>query len=227
MELTSLEPRRKGLTQLYLDGGARPKLDTEVVLLARLQPGDVLSEEELQELVERSDARRAQEKALYLLEHRSPQQAGADGENRPHGCLPGGGPGRGGTTWRKSAWWTDRAFAETLRPGAVPAEALRRPACARSSPARALAGTSSTRCWSSTRTWTRPLGRNIALVLGAALSHLAGGREGPPPGGGGLAAAGVLLRAGAPPSWAGWIRNKREAGRQSGFFFVRMGKSLD
>ena len=27
-------------------------------------------------------------------------------------------------------------------------------------------------------------------------------------------------------SWAGWIRNKREAGRQSGFFFVRMGKSL-
>ena len=33
--------------------------------------GDILSEEELQELVERSDARRAQEKALYLLEHRS------------------------------------------------------------------------------------------------------------------------------------------------------------
>ena len=71
MELTSLEPRRKGLTQLYLDGEPGPKLDTEVVLLARLQPGDVLSEEELQQLVERSDARRAQEKALYLLEHRS------------------------------------------------------------------------------------------------------------------------------------------------------------
>ena len=71
MELTSLEPRRKGLTQLYLDGEPGPKLDTEVVLLARLQPGDILSEEELQELVERSDARRAQEKALYLLEHRS------------------------------------------------------------------------------------------------------------------------------------------------------------
>ena len=67
MELTSLEPRRKGLTQLYLDGEPGPKLDTEVVLLARLQPGDILSEEELQELVERSDARRAQEKALYLL----------------------------------------------------------------------------------------------------------------------------------------------------------------
>ena len=66
MELTSLEPRRKGLTQLYLDGEPGPKLDTEVVLLARLQPGDILSEEELQELVERSDARRAQEKALYL-----------------------------------------------------------------------------------------------------------------------------------------------------------------
>ena len=56
MELTSLEPRRKGLTQLYLDGEPGPKLDTEVVLLARLQPGDILSEEELQQLVERSDA---------------------------------------------------------------------------------------------------------------------------------------------------------------------------
>ena len=33
MELTSLEPRRKGLTQLYLDGEPGPKLDTEVVLL--------------------------------------------------------------------------------------------------------------------------------------------------------------------------------------------------
>ena len=67
MELTSLEPRRKGLTQLYLDGEPGPKLDTEVVLLAPLQPGDILSEEELQQLVERSDARRAQAMQLQLL----------------------------------------------------------------------------------------------------------------------------------------------------------------
>lgn len=71
MELTAAEPRRKSLIQLYLDGEQGPKIDREVFLLSRLRPGDQLTEEELQELVERSDARRAKEKALYLLEHRS------------------------------------------------------------------------------------------------------------------------------------------------------------
>ncbi len=71
MELTAAEPRRKNLTQLYLDGEPGPKVDTEVFLLSRLKPGDELTQEELSELMERSDARRAREKALYLLEHRS------------------------------------------------------------------------------------------------------------------------------------------------------------
>ena len=66
MELTAAEPRRRGLVQLYLDGEPGPKIDQEVFLLSRLKPGDWL-----EELVERSDARRAREKALYLLEHRS------------------------------------------------------------------------------------------------------------------------------------------------------------
>ena len=71
MELTAAEPRRKHLTQLYLDGEPGPKIDTEVFLLSRLKPGDELGEDELRALVEESDARRAREKALYLLEHRS------------------------------------------------------------------------------------------------------------------------------------------------------------
>ena len=71
MELTAAEPRRRGLVQLYLDGEPGPKIDQEVFLLSRLKPGDWLEEEGLEELVERSDARRAREKALYLLEHRS------------------------------------------------------------------------------------------------------------------------------------------------------------
>ena len=71
MELTAAEPRRKNLTQLYLDGEPGPKVDTEVFLLSRLKPGDELTQEELSELMERSDARRAREKALYPLEHRS------------------------------------------------------------------------------------------------------------------------------------------------------------
>ena len=71
MELTAAEPRRKGLVQLYLDGQPGPKIDEEVFVLSRLKAGAELTQEELEALVERSDARRAREKALYLLEHRS------------------------------------------------------------------------------------------------------------------------------------------------------------
>ncbi len=71
MELTAAEPRRKGLTQLYLDGEAAVKVDTEIFLRSGLRPGDEISDEELREMLLASDDRRAQEKALYLLEHRS------------------------------------------------------------------------------------------------------------------------------------------------------------
>lgn len=71
MELTAAEPRRKSLVQLYLDGEAAVKIDAEIFLRSRLKPGDKISDEELHELIQASDTRRAQEKALYLLEHRS------------------------------------------------------------------------------------------------------------------------------------------------------------
>lgn len=70
MELTAAEPRRKGLVQLYIDGEAAVKVDREVFLLSRLKPGDELTDEELHQLILDSDARRATEKALYLLEYR-------------------------------------------------------------------------------------------------------------------------------------------------------------
>lgn len=71
MELTAAEPRRKSLTQLYLDGEEAVKVDTETFLRSGLKPGDELSDEKLYELIQASEKRRAQEKALYLLEHRS------------------------------------------------------------------------------------------------------------------------------------------------------------
>lgn len=70
MELTAAEPRRKGLVQLYIDGEAAVKIDREVYLLSGLKPGDLLTDEDLHELIRKSDARRATEKALYLLEYR-------------------------------------------------------------------------------------------------------------------------------------------------------------
>lgn len=71
MELTAAEPRRRGLVQLFLDGEAAVKLDAQVFLQAGLKLGDQVSDQELFELIQASDARRAQEKALYLLEYRN------------------------------------------------------------------------------------------------------------------------------------------------------------
>lgn len=71
MELTAAEPRRHRLTQLYIDGEQAVKVDTETFLRSGLRPGDELTDEQLHELLQASDAHRAQEKALYLLEYRS------------------------------------------------------------------------------------------------------------------------------------------------------------
>ena len=70
MELTATEPRRKRLTQLFIDGEAAVKIDTETFLRSGLRPGDQITDETLRQLILASDARRANEKALYLLEHR-------------------------------------------------------------------------------------------------------------------------------------------------------------
>ena len=70
MELTAAEPRRRGLVQLYIDGEPAVKIDHEVFLRSRLKPGDELTDEELHQLILDSDAHRAKEKALYLLEYR-------------------------------------------------------------------------------------------------------------------------------------------------------------
>ena len=71
MFVTALEPRRKRLTALFLDGELAAKLDSETLLQSGLRIGMELDDEELYRLIQRSDAHRAQEKALYLLEHRS------------------------------------------------------------------------------------------------------------------------------------------------------------
>lgn len=66
-----MEPRRKGLVQLYIDGEAALRIDRFISVQQGLKPGMHLSDEELRRLIRLSDAQRAQEKALYLLEYRS------------------------------------------------------------------------------------------------------------------------------------------------------------
>lgn len=71
MLLTAVEPRRHGLMALFLDGEDAVRVDAETLAQSGLKPGMELSDEQLHELLRQSDAHRAGEKALYLLEHRS------------------------------------------------------------------------------------------------------------------------------------------------------------
>lgn len=71
MLITAIEKKRKMLSALFLDGEFAVNIDTETILKFRYKPGMELTDEQLHELIVASDARRANEKALYLLEHRS------------------------------------------------------------------------------------------------------------------------------------------------------------
>lgn len=70
MQLTAAKPRRHRLTALSFDDASCVSVDTETFLLAGWKPGREVSEEELSDLIDESNRRRAQEKALYLLEYR-------------------------------------------------------------------------------------------------------------------------------------------------------------
>lgn len=71
MIITDVQPRRHRLSQLYIDGEAAVKVDTETWLRSGLMPGDEIDDERLHQLLQDSAAHRAHEKALYLLEHRA------------------------------------------------------------------------------------------------------------------------------------------------------------
>jgi regulatory protein len=69
MTVTELRKRRHRLTALFLDG-EEVLIDTETFLLSGIRVGQTMSEEELEQLKDRSNHNRAYEKALYLLEFR-------------------------------------------------------------------------------------------------------------------------------------------------------------
>lgn len=70
MIVTAVEPRRKSLSALYIDGEFAMKLDTQTLLEYRIKPGTELDDEELHSLLIASDTRRAKEKALWLISYR-------------------------------------------------------------------------------------------------------------------------------------------------------------
>ena len=70
MLITAIEPRRKSLRALCLDGELAVNIDAQTLLSSRFQVGTEITDEELHELLAASDANRAKEKALYLIAHR-------------------------------------------------------------------------------------------------------------------------------------------------------------
>ena len=71
MRITAVKPRRKGLSGLYLDEEFVMNLDTKTLLENRFDVGREIDDEELKDVIEQSNARRAKEKALWLLTYRA------------------------------------------------------------------------------------------------------------------------------------------------------------
>ncbi len=71
MEITDIRPVRKRLSMVYIDGEPAMKLDTFTLEAEGVRPGMHITDEDLQELVQKSNTHRAGKKALYLLEYRS------------------------------------------------------------------------------------------------------------------------------------------------------------
>lgn len=70
MTITALEPRKKGLSALYIDGEFAFKLDSEVLISNRFDVGKEITDEELHEVVLQSDNKRCKDKALWLISFR-------------------------------------------------------------------------------------------------------------------------------------------------------------
>ena len=70
MQITAIEPRRKGLCAVFIDGEFAMKLDAEIVLGHQLDVGREITDEQLHEAVIASDRKRCKDKALWLISYR-------------------------------------------------------------------------------------------------------------------------------------------------------------
>ena len=70
MLITAVEPRRKAMCALYIDGEYVMNLDARTVIENRFDVGREIDDEELHEIIRLSNERRAKEKALWLISYR-------------------------------------------------------------------------------------------------------------------------------------------------------------
>lgn len=70
MLITAIEPRRKAMSALYIDGEYVMNLDTQTLIDNRFDVGREITDEDLHEIIQLSNERRAKEKALWLISYR-------------------------------------------------------------------------------------------------------------------------------------------------------------
>lgn len=70
MIITDIVPKRKKLSALYIDGEFAMKLDTETLLISKFSVGSEIDDDELKKLIDKSNEKRAKEKALWLISYR-------------------------------------------------------------------------------------------------------------------------------------------------------------
>ena len=70
MIITAIEPRKKGLSALFIDGEPAFRLDTETLLAYRFDVGREITDEQLKEVVDASNLKRCKDKAMWLLSFR-------------------------------------------------------------------------------------------------------------------------------------------------------------
>lgn len=71
MKITAIQPRRKSMSAVYIDGEFAMNLDTQTLLENRFDVGREIDDNELHEIINLSNERRAKEKALWLISYRS------------------------------------------------------------------------------------------------------------------------------------------------------------
>ena len=70
MLITAVEPRKKGLSALYIDGEFAMKLDTEVLLAHRFDVGREIDDDDLHACLQESGLKRCKDKAMWLISFR-------------------------------------------------------------------------------------------------------------------------------------------------------------
>lgn len=70
MTVTLIKKGRRMFDYIYIDGEYFTKIDREVLAISGIKEGNDISEEEISELVKRSEEKRAKDKAFNLLSYR-------------------------------------------------------------------------------------------------------------------------------------------------------------